>query len=131
MAHFANIDADSVVTNVIVISNSDAPDPAPTLSEELGIEFITTPVPNGLGLEGNWVQTSYHGAFRKQFAGSGFTYDPTADVFIAPQPYPSWTLDANHDWQPPIPYPTDGGMYVWDETTLSWVEIPASQPVME
>jgi len=70
-------------------------------------------------------RTSYNAAtngFRKQYAGIGWTYDADADVFIAPQPYPSWTLDDNHDWQPPVPYPDDGGEYVWDETLLEWVE---------
>lgn len=74
------------------------------------------------------VRTSYNGNIRKQYAGIGYTYDEAADVFVAPQPFPSWTLDANHDWQPPTPMPTVGYWY-WDEPTLAWVEIPA--PVEE
>lgn len=119
MAYFAEIDSDGIVLRVISISNADAPDPAPATSEPLGQEFIA----NVLGLSGTWKQTSYNGNMRKQYAGPGYTYDSAADVFITPQPFPSWTLDANHDWQAPVPYPSDGGRYRWDEDTLAWVEV--------
>lgn len=119
MAYFAEIDDDGTVLRVISVSNADAPDPAPTHSEPLGQAFIA----DTLGLPGTWVQTSWSGSIRKQYAGPGFRYDADADVFISPQPYPSWTLDGNHDWQAPEPYPTDGGNYYWDEDTLTWVEI--------
>lgn len=119
MAYFAQIDEDGTVLQVISISNTDAPDPAPSHSEPLGEAFIA----NVLGLSGEWRQTSYNGNFRKQYAGIGYHYDDAADVFVAPQPYPSWTLDSNHDWQPPTPCPSDGGRYRWDEETLSWVEV--------
>ena len=125
MAYFAQIDEDGIVLDVISVSDDDAPDPAPTYSEPLGQAFIAALPPKGLGKPGTWVQTSYNGSIRKQYAGKGYRYDADADVFVAPQPFPSWKLDANHDWQPPVPYPTDGGMYVWDEETLSWVEITA------
>lgn len=118
MAYFAQIDEDGAVLQVISISNADAPDPAPENSEPLGQAFIAS-----LGLEGEWRQTSYNGNFRKQYCGPGFRYDSEADVFISPQPFPSWTLDANHDWQPPTPYPTDGNLYRWDEDTLTWAEV--------
>lgn len=121
MAYFAQIDEDGTVLQVISVSNSDAPDPAPTHSEPLGQAFIS----DVLGMSGEWRQTSYSGSFRKQYAGPGFRYLTDADVFIAPQPYPSWTLDSNHDWQPPTPYPSEGGLWVWDEDTLSWVEVTA------
>jgi hypothetical protein len=116
MAHFAQIDTDGTVLQVISVSNADAPDPAPEHSEPLGQEFIAS-----LGLEGVWRQASYNGNFRKQYCGPGFRYDADADVFIAPQPFPSWTLDADHDWQPPTPMPKEAGPYVWDEDTLTWV----------
>jgi hypothetical protein len=116
MAHFAQIQ-NGTVQQVIVVSNADAPDPFPA-SEALGQAFISS-----LGLEGVWKQTSYHGTFRAHYAGIGYTYDDQADVFIPPQPYPSWTLDDEWNWQPPTPYPTDGGMYTWDENTLMWVEV--------
>ena len=117
MAYFAQIDEDGLVLQVISVSNGDAPDPAPTNSEPLGQTFIA----DTLGLPGTWVQTSWSGSIRKQFAGIGWRYDSDADVFIAPRPYPSWSLDANHDWQPPTPMPAEG-MWSWDEATLSWVE---------
>lgn len=120
MAYFAQIDNNGTVLQVISVSNNDAPDPAPTNSEPLGQAFIAS-----LGLDGEWRQTSYNGNFRKQYCGPGFRYDADADVFITPKPYSSWTLDANHDWQPPVPYPTDGKRYEWDEITQSWVEVPS------
>jgi hypothetical protein len=116
MAYFAQINNNGTVLQVIAVSNADAPDPSPSNSEPLGQAFIAS-----LGLEGEWRQTSYNGNFRKQYAGPGFAYDSDADVFIAPQPYPSWTLDAQHDWQPPTPMPAEG-MWSWDEDTTSWVE---------
>jgi len=103
MAHFAEI-LDGVVQRVIVVHDNE---------EANGAQFCH----NLLG--GEWVQTSYNHRIRKQFAGVGFTYDSTADVFVAPQPYPSWTLDSNKDWQPPTPRPNVKS--VWNETTLSWV----------
>jgi hypothetical protein len=116
MAHFAQIQ-NGTVTQVIVVSNDDAPDLYPQ-SEALGQAFIAT-----LGLGGEWRQTSYHGTFRAHYAGIGYTYNADADVFYPPQPYPSWTLDEAWNWQAPTPYPDDGKMYVWDETTLTWVEV--------
>lgn len=120
MAYFAEIDSQGTVLRVISVSNSDAPDPAPNNSEPAGRAFIA----DALGMPGEWRQTSYHGNFRKQYCGPGYRYDPDADVFISPQPYPSWTLDANYDWQPPTPMPSQG-RWSWDEPTLSWVEVTA------
>jgi hypothetical protein len=119
MAYFAQIDDNGTVLQVIAVSNEDAPDPATANSEPLGQTFIA----DVLGLPGEWRQTSYNNNFRKQYAGPGFTYDADADVFIAPQPYQSWSLDANHDWQPPTPMPEEGGPYDWDEDTLTWVSL--------
>jgi hypothetical protein len=118
VAYFAQLNENSVVLQVIAISNADAPDPAPEHSEPLGQTFIAS-----LGLEGVWRQTSYNATFRAHYAGTGYTYDAAADVFYAPQPFPSWTLDDQWNWQPPTPYPDDGGMYAWDENTLMWVEV--------
>ena len=118
MAYFAEIDNDGTVLQVISVSNADAPDPAPEQSEALGQAFIA----DGLGLPGTWVQTSYSGSIRKQFAGIGWRYDTDLDVFLSPKPYPSWVLDEDHDWQPPTPVPAEG-MWSWDESTLAWVEV--------
>lgn len=115
MAHFAQI-VDGIVQQVIVVSNNDAPDPFPQ-SEAAGQAFIAS-----LGLLGVWRQTSYNGTFRAHYAGIGYHYDGEADVFYSPQPYPSWALDEQWNWQPPTPYPDDGNTYIWDEDTLSWVE---------
>ena len=102
MAYFAEVD-NGVVQRVISVHDND---------EANGAEFCH----NLLG--GTWVQTSFNNRIRKQFCGIGYTYDPIADVFVQPQPFPSWTLDSNHDWQPPIPKPD--GMYDWNETEQSW-----------
>lgn len=118
MAYFAEIDDDGLVLRVISVSNHDAPDPAPTHSEPLGQAFIA----EALGLPGQWRQTSFSGSMRGRFAGPGFTYDAVADVFIAPQPFPSWVLDENHDWQAPTPMPSEGDWY-WDEDVLAWTAL--------
>jgi hypothetical protein len=116
MAHFAQIQ-NGIVTQVIVISNDDAPDPYPA-SEALGQAFIAS-----LGLDGEWRQTSYNGSFRANYAGIGYTYDADNDVFYAPQPFPSWTLNENWNWQAPHPAPDDGEEYGWDEETGDWVQL--------
>lgn len=107
MAHFAEI-VNNVVVRVLVVDSS---------LQHRGEDFLA----NELGLGGTWVQCSYNSNIRKQFCGLGYAYDPVADVFIAPRPFPSWALDANHDWQAPTPRPQ--GMAKWDEATLSWVTL--------
>jgi hypothetical protein len=114
MAHFAQI-VNNVVTNVVVIHNNELLVDGVEV-ESKGAEFCT----NLFG--GTWIQTSFNNRIRKQFAGVSYTYDSTADVFIAPRPFASWTLDSNHDWQPPTPKPD--GKYSWDESQLEWVLIP-------
>ena len=104
MSHFAEIEENGVVKRDIVAEKN----------------FINT---GYVGDEFNWIQTSYNGSFRKRFAGVGFTYDKVNDVFVEPKPYPSWTLDASHDWQPPTPRPVDGKAYSWNEGTQAWDEI--------
>ena len=116
MAYFAQLDDSNTVVQVISISNTDAPDPAPSNSEPLGQAFIAS-----LGLTGRWLQTSYNGTFRKNYAGISYLYDEQRDAFIPPQPYPSWLLDeATCLWQPPVPHPDDGGMYLWNEELQQW-----------
>ena len=109
MAHFAEIDENNIVRRVLVVHNDE---------EHRGAQFLAV----DLLLGGTWIQCSYTGRIRKQYPGVGYRYDPQADVFIAPQPFPSWTLDSNYDWRPPIPMPTDGA-YLWDESTTSWKAI--------
>lgn len=120
MAHFAKLDSNNIVEEVIVIANGviyDLPFPE---SEPYGVDFCK----ELYGKYTNWKQTSYNGSFRNVYAGIGFTYDPVNDVFIEPQPYLSWTLNqTTFKWEAPIPYPTDGKDYYWDEETTSWVEV--------
>lgn len=107
MAHFAQIDENNFVIQVLVVGDDQ---------EHRGQDFLA----NDLGLGGRWIQTSYNNRIRKQYAGIGYYYDEEADVFVAPQPFSSWTLDENHDWQAPKPYPEDGLMYSWNEEKLDW-----------
>jgi hypothetical protein len=114
MAHFAKLDENNIVLEVHLVANTALDT---NNEEQSGIEFLT----NWSGGHTNWKQTSYNNNIRKQYAASGFSYDPIADVFIAPQPYPSWSLNENFDWQPPTPRP-DVDVCYWDEASLSWVE---------
>jgi hypothetical protein len=116
MAHFAELDANNVVLRVIVIATKDNSDANGVEKESIGRAFCERL------FGGNWVQTSYNGNMRKRYAGIGYSYDPALDAFIAPQPYPSWTLNDNADWQAPVPMPSDGKMYAWDEAAQAWVE---------
>jgi hypothetical protein len=112
MAHFAKIDNNNIVTEVIVAEQNFIN------SGSVGDSFL-------------WIQTSYNDNFRKQFAGVGCTYDKDKDVFIRPQTYPSWELDNNNDWVAPVAYPLDGATeinrdatkYDWDEETTNWIEV--------
>ena len=116
MAHYAWINADNIVVNVTVGVDETVTQQGVGGSTEAWEQFYTKAV----NQEGVYVKrTSYNGNIRKEYATLGGTYNPTADVFVAPQPYPSWTLDENHDWQPPTPRPE--GQYYWKESILEWV----------
>ena len=119
MAHFAQLDDNNIVTQVIVVNNSELLDENGQESEAKGIAFCQ------LLFGGNWKQTSYNATFRKNYAGIGFTYDLARDAFIAPKPFPSWVLDEETcEWQPPVARPTDGKVYTWDEDNQQWIEVP-------
>ena len=118
MAHFAQLDENNAVTQVIVVANDELLLDG-VENETKGIMFCKSL----FGEDTRWVQTSYNGNKRKNYAGIGYTYDPVNDWFFAPQPYPSWTLDSEAKWQPPTPYPTDGKFYTWNESTLTWDEV--------
>ena len=115
MSHFAKV-VDGKVTQVIVAE----------------ADFFTTFVDSS---PGEWIQTSYNTIanshpenrpLRGNYAGIGYTYDRTNDVFYAPQPFPSWILDeATWTWQAPVDYPTDGKQYAWDESSTTWREVTA------
>lgn len=117
MAHFAEIGLNNTVVRVVVVNNSELLDENGNEQEQKGVEFCRSL------FGGDWVQTSYNSSFRKRFAVTGFTYDPTRDAFIPPRPYLSWKFDeASCEWVAPTPYPEAGGMYTWDESTQSWTE---------
>jgi len=102
MAHFAQLDENNVVTQVIVVANDELLLDG-VENETKGIMFCKSL----LGDDTRWVQTSYNGNIRKNYAGIGYTYDPVADHFFAPQPYPSWTLDTDAKWNAPTPMPVE------------------------
>ena len=109
MAHYAFLDENNIVTEVIT-----------GIHETELIEGLNPEIWYGNFRGQICKRTSYNHNIRKQYAGIGFTYDSVNDVFIVPQPYPSWTLDENFDWQAPTPKPEDDGIYTWNELTLSW-----------
>jgi hypothetical protein len=119
MAHFAQLDENNVVTQVIVVANEELLLDG-VENEDKGIAFCKSL----LGEDIRWVQTSYNATFRKNYAGIGMFYDPIADHFFTPQPYPSWTLDADAQWQAPTSMPVEEGkFFTWNEETLSWIEV--------
>jgi len=109
MAHWAEIDENNIVIRVTVGNNNEPDEGYQWLLDNLG---------------GTWIKTSYNNNIRGVFAGVGYSYNPDEDIFVIPQPYPSWTRNGSY-WQAPTPMPTDGKLYNWDENTTSWVEIAA------
>ncbi len=106
--YWAKLDNNRIVTEIVV-------------AEE---ELILS---GRFGLPQNFMETCFEGSFRKKYAGVGDVYDVVRNAFIAPKPYPSWILDEDTClWEPPVPYPTDGKIYLWDEDTLEWV-VPQSK----
>lgn len=123
MAHYAFLDENNIVTEVIVGRDEDEVVDGVTDWEAYYGEFrgqiCKRTSYNTLGGQHTGDGTPY----RKNYAGIGYTYDDTLDAFIPPQPYPSWVLDEDTClWEPPVTYPDDGQPYEWDEPTLSWVE---------
>ncbi len=121
MAHFAQLDENNVVTQVIVVHNNDCMLDGEE-NETIGILFCKSL----FGQDTRWKQTSYNANIRKNYAGVGYTYDKNRDAFIPPSPYPSWVLnETTCRWDAPVPMPQDGKAYYWDEATVSWVEVAA------
>jgi len=125
MAHFAEIDLNNKVLRVVAACDQDVSNNGGNQSEQAA-EYFKTVCPlseNGI----KWVQTSHAGEFRKKYAGANYTYNTIKNIFIEPQPYASWTLDSNDEWQSPVAYPTvttygDNIKYaiIWDETAQRW-----------
>lgn len=124
MAHFAQLDENNVVTQVIVVSNNELLDASGVEREEMGIGFCQRL------FGGNWKQTSYNHNFRKRYAGIGYTYNAELDAFVPPKPFASWVLDTEEaTWKAPVDMPADAGqgnppkLYTWNEETTSWDEV--------
>jgi len=121
MAHFAELDSTNNVIGVQVVVNEVITDNDGNEQEQLGINFLT----QHNGGVGWYKQTSYNGNFRKNYAGIGYTYDPTRDAFIAPQPFPSWTLvEDTCQWDAPVAKPDDGELYQWNRDINNWSKLP-------
>lgn len=123
MAHFAELGIDNIVLRVIVVHNNELLDDNGQESEEKGANFCR----NLFG--GTWVQTSYNGNKRKNYAGIGYKFDTQRDAFIPPKPFASWVLNEETcQWNAPVPMPADAGTgeppkrYNWNEATISWIE---------
>lgn len=119
MATFAKLGLNNKVIEVLSVHNNELLDSNGVEQEVNGIDFLTKltgyPV---------WKQTSYNNNIRKNHAGIGYIYDEDRDAFIAPQPYPSWTLnETTCTWDAPVAYPDDGNIYEWDEDTTNWIEL--------
>ena len=133
MAHFAELDNNNVVTRVIVVGNDVTTAAGPLGSNDMHVDGETWCQNFFKG--GTWKQTSYNHNFRKQYCGKGYTYDAAKDKFISPQPYDSWALDGNDDWQAPVTFPTDTGTeedpkhISWDENGQKWTATDNSDPV--
>ena len=124
MAHFAKLDENNNVVDVVVVKNDILWDENEVEQEQLGKDFLTNLFPDTI-----WVQASYNGSFRKQYPVGGSTYDPVKDIFIYPKPFPSWRLNENNDWDAPIPKPT--GKYDWVESSQSWVKSDAFNDLVD
>ena len=124
MAHFAQLDENNVVTQVIVVGNQDTSDASGVEKEHIGAAFCERL------FGGTWKQTSYNGNIRKNYAGIGYTYNADIDAFVPPKPFNSWILNTDlAQWEAPVAMPADAGtgeppkMYSWDETTVNWIEV--------
>jgi len=121
MAHFAQLDENNIVTQVIVVSNQDTSTEDGVENENIGIQFCRSL----FGENTNWKQTSYNAKFRYNYAGIGYTYNEVWDAFYPPKPFNSWIL--NYDtfrWDPPVPKPADPKFCCWDEEKMTWTEMP-------
>lgn len=130
MAHFALLDQEGVVIDIVVVNNdviNNLPFPE---SEPFGIEFLR----GVYGIDTTWKQTSYNKNFRGNYAGIGYHYDSARDAFIPPQPFPSWVFNEEFlCWAAPVPRPAELGfdgqliLYVWDEAAVAWVSVAEHQ----
>jgi len=129
MAHFAELDNNNIVTRVVVVGNDVSTAAGPLGTNDMHVDGETWCIDFFKG--GTWKQTSYNNNFRKQYAGKGYTFDAAKNKFISPQPFDSWALDGNDDWQAPVTYPTDteDKHIAWDEAGLKWTATDDSDPV--
>ncbi len=134
MAHFAQLDENNIVIQVIVVSNDDVKNSDGEEVEQIGIDFCK----NLFGSNTNWKQTSYHSNMRVRYANIGYSYDEILDAFIPPKPYPSWVLnETTANWESPVgPAPIltmaemeEGLFYSWDDENIQW-KIQRRPPVL-
>lgn len=122
MAHYARVNKENIVTFVTPIPNEMITDVRGTEHEEWAFKHLYETISDSL--DDKWVQTSYNNNLRKNYAGIGYTYDEQRDAFIPPKLFESWILNEETClWEAPVPYPTDGKVYNWNENLGDWVEI--------
>lgn len=125
MAHFAKLNQDNLVIDVIVVANDVLLDNNNEEQEQLGVDFL-----NSTFGEHNWKQTSFNGSFRKNYAGIGYSFNEDLNAFIPEKPFNSWILNEDTcQWDPPKPRPEETSLsvgYVWDEQVQEWIEINLS-----
>jgi hypothetical protein len=109
MSHWAELNENNQVLRVLVGDNNDP-------NGDEGYQWLID------NLGGTWVKTSYNNNIRGTYAGVGYSYNEDEDIFVAPQPYPSWTRNGSF-WEAPTPYPTNGQVYNWVEDDLNWQAI--------
>jgi hypothetical protein len=120
MAHYAQLDSNNVVTQVVVIENKDTADANSVEKEYIGAAFCERL------FGGTWKQTSYNAKIRKNYAGIGYAYREDIDAFVPPQPHASWILNADARWQAPVDMPDDGQIYNWNEANQAWEVVSGS-----
>jgi hypothetical protein len=120
MSHFAQLDENNTVVQVVVVSDKDTFNEHGIEVEEIGQKFLQSLY----GSETTWKQTSYNGSIRKNYAGIGYSYNEKLDAFIPPKPFDSWVLDKNLAYYvAPIPRPSEENkVYFWDEENQVWLE---------
>lgn len=124
MAQYAEVSDDNIVINVWFVEDNIITDGNGNEVEELGSQHLR----NCINENGRFIRTSQSGAYRGKFAGFRDNYDEAADVFYSERPYPSWTLDSNFGWNPPVEHPAGDIPYAWNEDTKEWFSLEPEPP---
>jgi hypothetical protein len=123
MAHYARVNLENIVTHVTPVPNEIITDENGVEHEHRALAHLYSTIPDSAN--DRWIQTSYNNNFRVRYAGLGFIWNDQLNAFIPPKPHESWVLnEETFDWDAPVPYPTDGERYTWNEEDQEWTEQP-------